>query len=409
MKTKIVMVVEAMLGGIRQHVCDIIKNLNQEYFQIYLIYSDLRADDIFFKEKDLLSEYATLIRCNDMQRELGKQDIRAYNTLVRLFDEIQPDIVHCHSSKAGIVGRMADKKCSIKKIIYTPNAYSFQNPDISSIKKQIYIVAERILSRHATTMTINVSKGEMQQAISHKVDKENKFTLIYNGIPQIELPDKNYMRDKLNLCKDRYYVGVTARCAQQKDPMTFLNIAEKIIAKMQNVEFIYIGDGPMQQEMKQWITEKNLENKIHMLGFRTDAAEIVGVLDIYLSTALYEGLPYSMIEAMRAGIPLIATDVVGNNEIVADGINGILFPAKDIKAGANAVIRQIEAEQIKKKNVVKSFEERYSLKHMLNSTEYIYELCVGAVAKPDYFENRSHKGCEGVLFSMIASENEVAA
>lgn len=372
MKIIIVMVVEAMLGGIRQHVCDIIKNLNQEKFQIYLVYSDLRADDIFFAEKDLLSRYATLIKCNELRRELGKADVKAYRTLVRLFKEIKPDIVHCHSSKAGMVGRLAAKKSSVKKIIYTPNAYFFQNPSMSYIKKQVYICAERFLSKYATSMTVNVSIGEMKLALKHKLDKKEKFVLIYNGIPEVTLENREDIRIRLGLNMDRYLVGVTARCAQQKDPMTFLKIAEKTISKIQNVEFIYIGDGPIQQEMKQWIIDKKLENKIHMLGFRTDAAEITGALDIYLSTALYEGLPYSMIEAMRAGIPIIATNVVGNNELVENGKNGLLFAAGDIDAGSKLVIKQIESKLIREINVIKTFEEKFSLNTMLCKLELLY-------------------------------------
>lgn len=373
-KTKIVFVVEAMLGGIRQHVCDIVENLDIEQYDIYLIYSDLRADDRFYEEKVKLEKKAKLILCNDMQRSLGKNDLAAYKKLVKLFREIKPDIVHCHSSKAGIVGRMAAKKCRVPLIVYTPNAYAFQEPNISSMKKQIYIFAERFLSRYATDITINVSKGEMALAQKYHLDQKSKFTLIYNGIPQIELPDKSLLREEIGFNQDTYYVGVTARCAKQKDPFTFLKIAEKVVSARQNIEFVYIGDGELYDKMCQWIQERRLEDKIHMLGFRSDAARIVGALDLYLSTALYEGLPYSMIEAMRAGVPIIATDVVGNNELVIDGENGFLFKGRDINVGGRFVIRQIEEQLIVKENVIKTFVEKFSLNRMIEKTMGVYQI-----------------------------------
>lgn len=373
-KTKIVFVVEAMLGGIRQHVCDIVENLDIEQYDIYLIYSDLRADDRFYEEKVKLEKKAKLILCNDMQRSLGKNDLAAYKKLVKLFREIKPDIVHCHSSKAGIVGRMAAKKCRVPLIVYTPNAYAFQEPNISSMKKQIYIFAERFLSRYATDITINVSKGEMALAQKYHLDQKSKFTLIYNGIPQIELPDKSLLREEIGFNQDTYYVGVTARCAKQKDPFTFLKIAEKVVSARQNIEFVYIGDGELYDKMCQWIQERRLEDKIHMLGFRSDAARIVGALDLYLSTALYEGLPYSMIEAMRAGVPIIATDVVGNNELVIDGENGFLFKGRDINVGGRFVIRQIEEQLIVKENVIKTFVEKFSLNRMIEKTMGVYRI-----------------------------------
>lgn len=368
------MVVEAMLGGIRQHVCDIVKNLDQEKYELYLIYSNMRADDAFFREKEVLERYAILIQCNNMQREIGGNDLTAYHKLVTLFQEIKPDIVHCHSSKAGIVGRLAAKKCKVEKIIYTPHAYSFQSPEIKGLKKDIYILAERVLSRYATTMTINVSKGEMKQALDYKLDKPEKFTLIYNGIPNIPLPSKQELRDRLGLKQNTYYVGVTARCAKQKDPMTFLRIAEQVVAELPDTEFIYIGDGPMEHEMKDWIKSRKLEERIHMLGFRTDASEIVGALDIYLSTALYEGLPYSMIEAMRAGVPIIATDVVGNKELIFDGKNGKLFSIGNIDRPIELIKHQKRNMTINSKLVKDTYNREFSLNYMMKKVDEIYNL-----------------------------------
>lgn len=372
MKRKIVMIVEAMLGGIRQHVCDIVESLNQQEYEIYVIYSNLRADDTFKKDRDQLTQYAKLIQCNSMQRLLGMKDFTAYKEIVKILKKIQPDIVHCHSSKAGIVGRLAAKKCKIPLIIYTPNAYAFQSPDISFIKKYIYIYAEKILSRYATSLTINVSKGEMKLAQNYKLDKPEKFELIYNGIRQIELKEKDQIRSGLGLDANTFYVGVTARCAPQKDPFTFLKIAEKVVQRNSNIEFIYIGDGEFYEEMDKWIVERGLGRKIHMLGFCSDAAVIVGAFDLYLSTSLYEGLPYSMIEAMRAGVPIIATDTVGNNELVFEGINGRLFSIGDVDRASKLVLEQYEKNNITQENVKETFKREFSIDAMMNKLNEVY-------------------------------------
>lgn len=371
-KIKLVHIVEAMLGGIRQHICDIIENLDQDEYQIYLIYSDNRADKAFFDEKKRLEDCATLILCNEMQREIGKHDFVAYRALIHHLKQIRPDIVHCHSSKAGIVGRMAAKRCGVKRIIYTPNAYAFETPDLSKLKRKIYVYAERFLSRHATSVTINVSKGEMALVKKYKLDKDEKFILIYNGIPDIELPSKEELKEELGLKPSIHYVGVTARCAMQKDPMTFLAIAERVTKEISDVEFLYIGDGEMMDEMREYVTDNGLADKVHLLGFRSDASKIVGVLDVYLSTALYEGLPYSMIEAMRAGVPIIATDVVGNNELVVDGENGRLFSTKVVSEGAGLIVNQLSHGIVKSIDVRNSFQERYSLGTMIKKTKSVY-------------------------------------
>lgn len=369
---KVLLIAEAMLGGLRQHVFDIARGLDKEKFEIYLLYSDNRADDKFFEEIEEVGKDVKLIKCNEMERSIGLHDIKAYKKIEQCIREIKPDIVHCHSSKAGIVGRLAAKACGVPIILYTPNAYAFQSPECSFLKKEIYIFAERYLSRKACSMTINVSKGEMDKALEYKIDVPEKFALIYNGIPEISIPDKKELRERLGLKQNIKYVGFTGRCAKQKDPMTFLEIAKQVIAKREDTEFLYIGEGELQDQMQGWIDQNNLTDKIHMLGFRSDSAEIVGALDIYLSTALYEGLPYSMIEAMRAGVPIIATDCVGNNELVFEGVNGFLFPIGNISRAYLLVINQLMYRSICEKGVREAFFKEFSLTKMIKELERLY-------------------------------------
>lgn len=373
LKIKVLLVVEAMLGGIRQHVVDIALGLDSEKYDVYIIYSDARADDRFLIDKAVLEKKVHMILCREMGRELSlKKDLAAYLFVKKCIEEIQPDIVHGHSSKGGIIGRLAAKRCGIKKIFYTPNAYAFQNPNISELKKNLYILAEHLWSKYMTTMTINVSKGEMKKALDYGVDKPDKFVLIYNGIPQIELAGREELREREGFDKGKFLVGVTARCAEQKDPFTFLKIAQMIVEMKDNVEFVYIGDGKLEQQMKNWIKENHLEEKIHMFGFRKNASELVGMFDIYLSTALYEGLPYSMMEAMRAGVPIIATDVEGNNELVINGKNGGLFEAGNVIEGSAMICRQMEQKMIKREDVLKTYEEKFSLTTMLKGLMSVY-------------------------------------
>ncbi len=373
-KKKILIVVEAMLGGIRQHVLDIIHGLDKKKYNVYLAYSDNRADDRFFEEYSALEESAVLFRCKYMQRELNLvKDLQAIGELVRIIRRVKPDIVHCHSSKAGIVGRMAARICGIKYIYYTPNAYSFQNPNLGKLKRLVYIEAEKILSRYATTRTINVSRGELQEALKNKLDKRKKFVLIYNGIGEIILQESEMLRRECGFNKEQILIGVTARVTEQKDPVTFMKIAKRIVEQEPRAEFIYIGNGEMEQEIKVWIKNEHLEKKIHMLGFRNDASVLVSMLDIYLSTALYEGLPYSVIEAMRAGVPIIATDVVGNNELVIDGVNGMLFPAGNVEKGAKLIIEQIKTNKIKRENVISVFQHKFSVDSMIGKLERLFE------------------------------------
>lgn len=374
MKRKVLLIVEALGGGVRRHIVDLIYGLDKKKFDVYLLYSNNRADDTFHEQIDKLKEHATLIESSHMVREISiNKDFKAYKEIKNVIKKVKPDIVHCHSSKAGALGRFAAKRSKIKEIFYTPHAYYFQNPNASKKKRLIYVFIETILSRFFTTKTFNVSNGERQCALDNKLDKENKFVTIYNGIGDVQLPDKKQVRKELGIPENDFAVGVTARIDEQKDPYTFVKIAKGVISKHSNVHFIYIGNGPLFNEVSNYVKENNLESNIHLLGFRNDADKIVVGFDLYLITSLYEGMPYSPIEAMRAGVPIVATDTVGNNEIVFPHENGKLFEVGNDSEGTNIVNMFVEnkklIQQVKVRNI---FKERFSIEEMIRNIETEY-------------------------------------
>lgn len=375
MKKKVLIITESTSGGVRRHVIDLVLGINKEKFDVYLLYSSKRADEIFKNSKELLGKNAILIESEYLVRNLSlKDDLRAYKEIRSIIKRINPDIVHCHSSKAGALGRIAAKVTKVEKIFYTPHAYFFQDPNITSKKRTFYIFIERLLSKFFTSKTFNVSNGERNCALEYKIDSCEKFITIYNGINEEKFSNKNLLKGELNLPDESIIVGVTARLDNQKDPITFMKIAKEVINDNKYVHFIYIGEGPLSAEVVKFIKTNNLEKNIHLLGFRNDADKIVSCFDLYLITSLYEGLPYSAIEAMRAEIPIVATDVIGNNEIVISGTTGELFEKGNFMQGAIIIKDLIKNKEIKSKykNIGKVFREKFTIDNMINSIEAEY-------------------------------------
>lgn len=380
MKKKLVIISEALGGGVRRHIVDLLENLNKNKFEIYFIYNLDRADTIIKdKLKNMRLLGINLIEIEGFNREIGKNDIRAIKSIYNELKTIKPDIVHCHSSKAGALGRISAKIIGVKKIYYTPHAYYFQNPDSSNLKKKIYATIESLLSRYFTTKTINVSLGEKQIALSYNLDKERKFHVIYNGIELY----KNYnseiklkLSKEFNIYKDDVIIGVIARLNGQKDPDTFIDIAKKVTEKYDNVKFIYVGDGSLYNKIKYRINNENLSEKVILTGFRNDTEDILEIFDIFLTTALYEGMPYALIEALRAKLPIIATNTIGNNEIVSHDINGYLIDTKDSESGLKYIEHLLNNEDMIQKLGNKSFEEyneKFTIKDMIEKYEALYE------------------------------------
>ena len=372
-RMRVLLIIESM-GGSSRHVADLIRGLDPSLFDIELIYGTSRIDDYFAQALPELAKLATLRPCDDLVREIEpKRELRALRFVIREIRAFRPNIVHCHSSKAGVIGRVAAKLCHVNKVFYTPHAYSFLAPEFSGKKRDVFIMIERMLSRHATTLTFNVSDGERKAAIAERLDKPSKFRTLYNGLADVRLPDRREARARLglDLPDDAKLVGSTARLVEQKDPMTSVAIAAKLIERHPELHVAYIGDGPYLESMKDVARQHDVLEDIHFLGYRADADRMVAAFDVYLLTSLYEGLPYSLVESLRAGVPVAATDVTGNNEVVDRPSSGRLFPSKDVEAGV-AAVEDLLAHPIPREQARQGYLDRFTMDAMLGAITEVY-------------------------------------
>ena len=345
MKKKLVIITEALGGGVRRHVLDLLMHLDTDKYDIYFLYGSNRIDSIMKSSlNEIKNRGIELIEIDSFSNSIGLHDIKAFKNIYKEIKKISPDIVHCHSSKAGALGRIVAKLQNVKQIYYTPHAYVFQSPDMSSKKKFIYINIEILLNKFFTTKTLNVSNGEKLIAIKNKLGKDKDFKVIYNGVSKrINLEKHKLMelKEKLNLKDEEAIICNIARADYQKNPKDFIEIARRVCYKKTNVKFLYVGDGELLDESRRKIKEYNLEDKIIFLGFSKDTDYILNLSNLFLTTSLYEGMPYSLIEASRAKLPIIATNVIGNNEIVEDGQNGYLFNRENIEDASLKIIELI--------------------------------------------------------------------
>ena len=370
-KKRIVLISESMGGGLRKHVVQLLSNLDKDKVELFFIHGSHTLDESFRNDYSHLEKNCKMFPCDHLIREISpKEDVLAYQFISKRIKEIKPDIVHCHSSKAGVIGRLAAKRRGVKKIFYTPHAYSFLAPEFSGKKKFLFVQIEKFLSRFATTQTFCVSIGEMQAALEVSLDKTDKFQVIYNGLPEIDLPSKETIRAQLGLEKTVVVIGNNARMSEQKNPMFFMEIAQKMIRQNANWHFVWAGDGQLMPLFQSFIKQNGLEKNIHLLGERPDSETIVIAYDIVLTTSQYEGLPYAPIEAMRAGVPILATNVVGNSELVIEGKNGYLI---DLEWSKSVEEKLYKAAKMDAQMIKADFRQRFAIDQMLKQieTEYV--------------------------------------
>lgn len=304
MKTiKILHISETFAAGVYTYIKDICGFFdNDPQFESYVIYSGNREDtnrekfEIDFSKKVHLKEIS-------MQREISiVQDFRSIVSISKEIRKIKPDIIHLHSSKAGVLGRIASKAYPQAKVFYTPNGYSFVRQDISKSKRKLFRFIEFIVNKTFGGITIACGDTEFEHA-----KKIGKALLVRNGIEINSL--RNFKKSKKSTV---YTIGTVGRISPQKNPDLFNKIAEKF----PNIKFYWIGDGEQKSKLS--------SNNIEITGWlnRENALEMVANLDLYIQTSSWEGLPFTIIEAMTIGKPIIATNVIGNKDAVKHGYNG---------------------------------------------------------------------------------------
>lgn len=303
-KKKIVHVVEAFGGGVYNFLVDLLNNTIDE-FDITVIYA-LRPQtpDNFINDFDKRIKF---IHSKYMTRSIGLNDLKAFFEIKKIIKNENPDIVHCHSSKAGLLTRLAINTKKIKTF-YTPHGYSFLMEDSSKLKRFIYRSIEKIGTLNHSII-VACSKGEYEESL--KLTK--RATYVSNGVNLEKL--KRYIPDKIKQINTKSLTFVTTgRVSYQKNPEMFNEIAKKF----PEIKFVWVGTG----DLKNKLTSNNIE----VTGWknRDELMEILNKSDIFILPSLWEGLPISLLEAMALKKPCIVSNVIGNRDVISNGNNGFV-------------------------------------------------------------------------------------
>lgn len=368
---KIVLIAEAMEKGVGKHIIDLYLNLKtQPDIEVYVLYGKKRISENYQK----ILEQDENFEIQNFQDKIGIKDIKAIIEIKKILKSIKPDVVHCHSSKAGLVGRIAAKLSNVKKIIYSPHAYYFLKFDEKSIKRKIFLIAEKILSKFFTTVTITTSKGEDKTFEKYNIDKFKKKILIEHGIKDLNFTkiEREEERKKYGIKNTDIVIGAMARFEEQKDPVGTFFIMQKILKQNSNVKCIFWGSGTLFEKIKK-LNDK-LNNKIILPG-ETDVPEkSLNVLDIYLTASLYEGLPYTLLASLALGLPIIASNVDGNKDCVYEDKNGKLFEAQNYDEAVKKINDLISSNDMMnfKENSLLIFQDKFSINKMIEKYVSLY-------------------------------------
>jgi len=311
------------------------------------------------------------------------KDVIAFFKLWWAISRGKYDIVHTHTSKAGILGRWAAKAAGVKIIVHTPHGHVFYGY-FNKVLSILFVFLERLTAIITDKMVILTKRG-IGEYLQFKIAPPEKFVAIYSGIDVERFRtykyDKAAEKQRLGIPADCMVLGTITRLDPVKGNQYLLKALPAIVNSFTRIKLVVVGDGSQKQALEGYVLQNNLSEKVIFLGVRDDIAAIVSTFDIFILPSLMEGMGKSLLEAQAMGIPVIATKVGGIPEVVKDGETGILVPARDAHAIAEAAIKLLQDETLRRKfseNAKEWVDYRFSIETMVKDISGLYEQLLSA-------------------------------
>lgn len=358
------------IGGAQNVFADLVKGITEYARNVEI--------DIVFGKGDYLKEifagwpFGEVIQIPFMARNLNLPgDLKVLFFLKRLCKERKYDIVHCHSSKASFLARVAARWAGAPRICMTVHGFSFRQ-GISPVESAVYSAVEKLAFPLASEY-IFVSRADIKEALELGLH-ENKVKFIPNGRPVPRNPRQG-LREKYGIPRERPIVCMAARLSPVKNPMFFLRVAKRVLLEIQGdckPVFILIGDGPLMQQCLDFVKGTGLERDILLTGEIKEAAAHFWDADVVVLTSEYEACPLVLIEAMATGTPVVAPDVGGTEHIVKHGETGYLYLINHEHEAAEYIIKLLKNKQLREqmgRKAIEHYKKEFTVVRMIN--EYL--------------------------------------
>lgn len=353
------------VGGVEICVRQIINNTNPKLIENIVLSQNIdKKRKITDSEKKEIKHYELTI-----QREINiLKDLLAIIKMVKIIKKEKPNLIHAHSSKAGVIARIAAMFSSVN-ILYTPHAFSFLSTNYY-LKKKMFILIERMLRTRRTTL-LATSKSERDQAINIAGFNPSNVVVLNNAISPIKQPKNNSKR-----IKHRKYICTVGRPSYQKNTEMLVEVFNLVQKKHKNIHLYIVGAGeysPSLNKIKKLIIEKNLSNHITILPWvkREEAMAVIKYSQVYVSTSRYEGMPYAVIESLYLKTPCVLTNCDGNKDLIIDNKTGYLINDLNQDVMSKKICSLLE-DKVKRMEFGESGYKHYQKNHLLS--KYIQNL-----------------------------------
>jgi len=377
------LVTQTKWGGAQKYVLELARYFSQKN-DVYVAYGEVKNKDPRFfeicqKYKIKTIEVKNLVRSIDIAK-----DFSAILEIQKIINQANYNLLHLNSSKAGFIGAMAAKMYSFNpmntriRVVYTAHGFVFNEP-LPSLQKRLYKMAE-MFSTSSQSLIIAVSDFDRQSAIDQKIVSDYKIFTVHNGInaDEYNFLEKEAALNKLNLAANKKYFGTIASFYDTKGYKYLVEAIKLLRADhsplLSNWQWIFVGEGPNLEQTKKQVRDLDLNDYIKFISPDNKDWQYLKAFDAFVLPSVKEGLPYTILEAGLAQIPIVASKVGGIPEIIKHEETGLLStPANPLSL--QKAMERIAQSSLKEKLIADNYQnilDNFSLQKTLEETEKLY-------------------------------------
>jgi glycosyltransferase involved in cell wall biosynthesis len=367
------------LGGAQQNTLHTARRLDPARFDVLLVC----GEGGYFDAEVRADRGLRTVFLDSLVREVSPlRDLLAVLELWKLFQAEKPDVVHTHSSKAGILGRAAAALAGVPVVVHTYHGFGFHDGQ-NALVKGVYVFLERLCARF-TTRLVYVSHSNARYAEANGLGSAAGAEIIRSGVRLSDFPakaDAAKLKMSAGIGMHKPVVLSIGNLKPQKNAADFVAAAAKVAEKIPEARFVFLGDGPQKTALQARAFALGIGDKIHFLGWRRDGAQWLASADVFALTSLWEGLPRALVEAMKTGLPSVCYATDGVTDLLRDGENGRLVAPGDVDAFAARLIELLTDEGLRRRMgaaAAESVGPEFDIDGMVRTQEALYERLLAA-------------------------------
>jgi glycosyltransferase involved in cell wall biosynthesis len=356
-------------GGVGRHVADVAEGLVGKGFDVVLCSPALPKG---------LQAPVTHVPLDIGRAVTPRADLAALGSFAGTVRRLRPDVIHAHSSKAGVIARVARLSQPRTPVLYTPHGYAFAGHFSRESERRAYRAIERALAPLASLV---VCVCEAEARLARSIGPSARVRVVHNGV---EITGARAVEPRIaELSKAGPVIGALTLLRPGKGLETLLAALPAVLGAHPSAQIAIVGDGPDLEELRASAHDLGVAHAVHFLGASSEPLSSLRGMDVFVHPSWAESFPYVILEAMSLGLPILASDVGGIGEEIVDGQSGLLVPARDQDALARALIELLNeparARQMGE-GALNRVQERFTRAQMVDHMASLYEQATGRSA-----------------------------